>query len=51
MAEYIVEIPEGVTVNISNKEISVTGKLGELKRDFKMERINHEIKDNILKNS
>lgn len=48
MAEYIVEIPEGVTVKISNKEISVTGKLGELKRDFKMEGIKHEIKDSKL---
>lgn len=46
--ECEVEIPEGVEVNISGNVISVKGKLGQLQREFNLDRIKTEKKDSKL---
>jgi len=48
MAEYEVSIPQGVTVNINKNQVVVAGKLGELKREFKLDKIKTEQKDSKL---
>jgi large subunit ribosomal protein L9e len=35
VAEQDLEIPEGITVDVKAREISVKGKLGTLKKSFK----------------
>ncbi|NYZ79988.1 50S ribosomal protein L6 [Candidatus Micrarchaeota archaeon] len=39
MAEYEITVPQNVTVTVTKNDVAVKGKLGEIKRSFKLERV------------
>lgn len=48
MAEYEITVPKNVAVTVTKKDVSVKGKLGELTKSFKLERVKAEQKDETL---
>ena len=47
--EKIIEIPEGVEVNVDGTEVKIKGKEGENNRKFNIQKINFEKKDKNLR--
>lgn len=48
MTEFEVKLPEDATLEINKNEVVAKGKLGQLKRTFKLEKMKIEKKDNLL---
>lgn len=44
-----IEIPEGVSVSVTGREVSVKGELGENKKEFDLGKLKIEIKENKIK--
>ncbi|MEM0372597.1 MAG: 50S ribosomal protein L6 [archaeon] len=48
MVEYEITVPQGVTVSVTKKDVTVKGKLGELRKSFKLDRVKAEQKEGVL---